>query len=161
MRQMFWRSFFMSSTYKLSSIPLNLKAPQPLVYLTCKHIVHYDCIDNSRKLCPICPSTEEIDADVDDDVNEIQSSSNSMNKKRVNTSADKVFGKKSNKRFKGNDFIVLKRLIWKLSSDTTWISEIKEKKGLHRESVREVEGAWTFFKKFPMLKSEVKTYVMN
>ena len=87
--------------------------------------MHYACIDNPRKLCPICPSTEEIDADVDDDdddvnVNEdvnmdedgdgekeelsqpeIQSSSNGKNKKRVNTSADKVSGKKSNKRIKG------------------------------------------------------------
>ncbi|PKY61112.1 hypothetical protein RhiirA4_521068, partial [Rhizophagus irregularis] len=35
---------------------------KPLVYLTCKHIVHYNCIDNPRKLCPICPSTDmEID----------------------------------------------------------------------------------------------------
>src|SRR2546421_12578067 len=41
--------------------------PKPLMYLTCKHIVHYACIDNPRKLYPICPSTEEIDADVDDD----------------------------------------------------------------------------------------------
>jgi len=40
---------------------------------------------------------------------------------------------------------VLKRLIRELSSDTTRISEIKEKKGLHRESVREVEEARTFF----------------
>ena len=32
--------------------------------------MHYACIDNPRKLCPICPLTEEIDADVDDsDVN--------------------------------------------------------------------------------------------
>ncbi|PKY47485.1 hypothetical protein RhiirA4_462686 [Rhizophagus irregularis] len=40
------------------------------VYLTCKHIVHYKCIDNSRKLYPICPSTdmeleEEVEMDVD------------------------------------------------------------------------------------------------
>ena len=27
--------------------------PKPLVYLTCKHIVHYNCIDNPRKLCPM------------------------------------------------------------------------------------------------------------
>ena len=33
---------------------------KPLVYLTCKHIVHYDCIDNPRKLCPICPSTDMV-----------------------------------------------------------------------------------------------------
>jgi hypothetical protein len=36
--------------------------------ITCKHIVHYDCIDDPRKLCPICPSTdmepeEEMDVD--------------------------------------------------------------------------------------------------
>lgn len=29
--------------------------------------MHYACIDNPRKLCPICPSTDEIDADMDDD----------------------------------------------------------------------------------------------
>ena len=32
-----------------------------------------------------------------------------------------------------------------MSSDTTRISMIKEKKGLHRESVQEVEGTRTFF----------------
>src|ERR1043166_9695861 len=42
--------------------------PKPLVYLTCKHIIHYNCIDNPQKLCPICPSTDE-DTDVDEDVN--------------------------------------------------------------------------------------------
>ncbi|CAG8797959.1 18134_t:CDS:2 [Dentiscutata erythropus] len=30
---------------------------KPLIYLTCKHIIHYNCIDNPQKLCPICPST--------------------------------------------------------------------------------------------------------
>ena len=49
----------MSSSSRLS---LNRPQPQgpskPLVYLTCKHIVHYNCIDNPRKLCPICPSTD-------------------------------------------------------------------------------------------------------
>src|ERR1043166_6379862 len=87
--------------------------PKPLVYLTCKHIVHYHCIDNPRKLCPICPSTEEgtdddEDVNVDEDINldkdvnmdedddgddgdeevetqpMIQSSSNSKSKKRAN-----------------------------------------------------------------------------
>ncbi|RIA89103.1 hypothetical protein C1645_825347 [Glomus cerebriforme] len=120
-------------------------------------------INNTRKLCPICPSTKEIDTDVDDDdvnvdedVNmnedenrdkevetqpEIQNSSNSKNKKQANTSADKSSGKKSNKQIKKDDSIILKRLIRKLSSDTTRISKIKEKKGLHRESIREVKDA--------------------
>ena len=34
---------------------------KPLVYLTCKHIVHYHCINSLRKLCPICPSTNDIE----------------------------------------------------------------------------------------------------
>ncbi|CAB4381216.1 unnamed protein product [Rhizophagus irregularis] len=38
--------------------------PKPLVYLTCKHIIHYNCINNPGKLCPICPST---DMEIDDD----------------------------------------------------------------------------------------------
>ncbi|CAG8542091.1 14654_t:CDS:2 [Dentiscutata erythropus] len=35
---------------------------KPLIYLTCKHIIHYNCIDNLQKLCSICPPTDmEID----------------------------------------------------------------------------------------------------
>ena len=116
--------------------------------------MHYHCIDNSRKLCPICSSTEEgaddnEDVNVDEDINldkdvnmdedddgdeevetqpMIQSFSNSKNKKRANEATDSSSSKKSKKRTKGDDSIVLKRLIWELSSDTTRISEIKEKK---------------------------------
>lgn len=37
---------------------------KPLVYLTCKYIMHYDCIDNPHKFYFICPSTNmEIDGD--------------------------------------------------------------------------------------------------
>ncbi|GBB93403.1 hypothetical protein RclHR1_21620001 [Rhizophagus clarus] len=28
------------------------------VFLSCKHVVHYDCIDNSRKKCPTCPAED-------------------------------------------------------------------------------------------------------
>ncbi|CAG8712902.1 12295_t:CDS:1, partial [Dentiscutata erythropus] len=38
---------------------------KPLIYLTCKHIIHYNCIDNPQKLCPICPPT---DMKIDDGV---------------------------------------------------------------------------------------------
>ncbi|GES82546.1 hypothetical protein GLOIN_2v1843153 [Rhizophagus clarus] len=42
--------------------------PKPLVYLTCKHIIHYNCIDNSRKLCTVCPSTDmELEEEMDVD----------------------------------------------------------------------------------------------
>ncbi|PKY53907.1 hypothetical protein RhiirA4_472385 [Rhizophagus irregularis] len=53
--------------------------PKPLVYLTCKHIVHYACIDNPRRLYPICPSAnnieqheEEEEMDVDEKENDDQ-----------------------------------------------------------------------------------------
>ena len=128
--------------------------------------MHYHCIDNSRKLCPICPPTEEDtdvgkNASVDEDVNmdedevedaddeevetqpEIQSSSKS--KKRANEATDSSSSKKSKKKIKEDDSIVLKRLIWELSSDTTRLFVIKEKKGLYREFAWEVEGGRTFF----------------
>lgn len=51
--------------------------------------------------------------------------------------------KKSWKSVQEKDSTVL--LIRELSSDTTRISEIKERKGLHRESALEVEATRTFF----------------
>lgn len=71
MRQIFQRPFFIVSTRKLYSFTLQpQESLKLLIYLTCKYIVHYACIDNLCKLCPICPSTDEIDVDVDDnDVN--------------------------------------------------------------------------------------------
>ncbi|GES83083.1 hypothetical protein GLOIN_2v1511284 [Rhizophagus clarus] len=83
--------------------------PQPqgpsklLVYLTCKHIVHYNCIDNPRKLCPICPSTNDTETDdmeTDDDETvtnnfEIQGSSTTQNKRTMEpASTEKSSSKK-------------------------------------------------------------------
>jgi hypothetical protein len=150
-------------------------SPKPLVYLTCKHIVHYHCIDNPRKLCPICPSTEEIDADVkdddvaDEDVNmdedgdgedgedeEVETvplestqskktPSSGKGKKRANNATESSTSKKSKKHVQPEDSNILNKLIWELSSDTTRLSEIKERKGLQREAVREVESDRTLF----------------
>ncbi|RIA79974.1 hypothetical protein C1645_793479, partial [Glomus cerebriforme] len=48
------------------------------------HIVHYNCIDNPRKLCPICPSTdmepEEMEINDDDMVTDAQESSSTQKK---------------------------------------------------------------------------------
>ncbi|CAB4382679.1 unnamed protein product [Rhizophagus irregularis] len=59
--------------------------PKPLVYLTCKHIMHYECIINPQKLCLICPSTdmepeEEMEIDNDDIVTDVQESSTTQKK---------------------------------------------------------------------------------
>jgi len=53
--------------------------------------------------------------------------------------------KKTKKHTLDEDSNILKRLIRELSSDTTRISEIKEKRSLHEESAREVKGTRTFF----------------
>ncbi|RIA81318.1 hypothetical protein C1645_744613 [Glomus cerebriforme] len=35
------------------SIDISAEPPEPIVLLTCKHVVHFECIDNNkRKLCP-------------------------------------------------------------------------------------------------------------
>ncbi|CAG8577096.1 8199_t:CDS:2, partial [Racocetra fulgida] len=83
-------------TFVLSSPPIQMegirvmatqqvKTPlKPLVYLTCKHIIHYNCIDNPQKLCPICPSTdmepeEEEEMSVDSEEQPDTSSKNRSN----------------------------------------------------------------------------------
>ncbi|CAG8515826.1 7049_t:CDS:10 [Ambispora leptoticha] len=52
---------------------------------------------------------------------------------------------KAKKVTKAENSIILKRLICKLSFDITRISEIREKKRLHRQSAQEVEGSKNFF----------------
>ncbi|CAG8697907.1 11653_t:CDS:1 [Ambispora leptoticha] len=80
---------------------------------------------------------------------QVEESSDSTSKKRTNEATDKstekFSSKKTKKEIKAEDSIVLKRLIRELSFDTTRISEIREKKGLHRESTQEVEGSRFFF----------------
>ena len=62
--------------------------------------------------------------------------SNSKGKKRANEATDSSASKKSKKRDLDEDSNILKRLIRELSSDTTRISEIKERRGLQKEAVR-------------------------
>ncbi|GBC50845.1 uncharacterized protein OCT59_022625 [Rhizophagus irregularis] len=92
--------------------------PKHLVYLTCKHIVHYACIDNPRKLCPVCPSTdmesEEEEMDVDGEEQPDTSS-----KKRSNEGTDANSStpkKKAKKPVSREDSPILKKLIKELSA---------------------------------------------
>ncbi|GBC07751.1 hypothetical protein RclHR1_07680005 [Rhizophagus clarus] len=48
------------------------------VFLSCKHVMHYDCIDNPRKKCPTCPAEDS-------------------SKKRTNTSTEESSNKKAKK----------------------------------------------------------------
>ena len=37
---------------------ISLEFTQPTIFLPCKHVVHYDCIKDSHKMCPTCPLSE-------------------------------------------------------------------------------------------------------
>ncbi|PKK58253.1 hypothetical protein RhiirC2_796609 [Rhizophagus irregularis] len=92
--------------------------PKHLVYLTCKHIVHYACIDNPRKLCPVCPSTdmesEEEEMDVDGEEQPNTSSKKCSNEGTdANSSTPK---KKAKKPVSREDSPILKKLIKELSA---------------------------------------------
>ncbi|RGB23681.1 hypothetical protein C1646_821996 [Rhizophagus diaphanus] len=116
-------------TFTLSSPPirmLGIKGPvtqqdkspsKPLVYLTCKHIVHYNCIDNPQKLCPICPST---DMEIDDLETPTEQSSSTAQKKRFSEFASEKDSnkkaKQTRKQIDQNDSPILKKLIMELTS---------------------------------------------
>ncbi|PKY43462.1 hypothetical protein RhiirA4_457455 [Rhizophagus irregularis] len=75
---------------------------------------------------------------------EVQPDENS-NKKRTNEATNSSSSKKSKKHVRPEDSNNLKRLIRELSSDSTRISEIKEKEGLHRASEHRNNSARTLF----------------
>src|SRR5439155_206800 len=40
---------------------ISIEFSKDTVFLSCKHAVHYDCIDNPRKKYPTCPSSEGLE----------------------------------------------------------------------------------------------------
>ncbi|CAG8534296.1 4724_t:CDS:2, partial [Scutellospora calospora] len=90
-----------------------------LIYLTCKHIIHYNCIDNQQKLCPICPSTnmeleEEEEMSIDGEEQPNTSSKKRSNEGTdVNSSSPK---KNTKKAVRKEDSSILKKLIKELSA---------------------------------------------
>lgn len=77
---------------------------RPLVFLPCKHAVHYGCIDNPQKLCPFCQSSEGTEASR-------KRSNESASEKDSNKKA-----KQTRKRIDRNDSPTLKKLIMELTS---------------------------------------------
>ncbi|CAG8526860.1 16450_t:CDS:10 [Gigaspora margarita] len=45
-------------TCKKCSEKISLEFTKPTIFLSCKHVVHYDCIKDSHKMCPTCPLSE-------------------------------------------------------------------------------------------------------
>ena len=69
------------------------------IFLPCKHVVHYDCIKDSLKICPTCPLSEtisEISTLVELDLSDAQKKRirNSSTKKSSNKKVKKTGGKK-------------------------------------------------------------------
>src|SRR6266540_2077039 len=42
-------------------IEISAELSEPIVLLPCKHMVHFEYIDNKRKLCPGCLTTYELE----------------------------------------------------------------------------------------------------
>ncbi|CAB4480797.1 unnamed protein product [Rhizophagus irregularis] len=104
--------------------------PKPLVYLTCKHIVHYNCIDNPGKLCPICSSTD-MEIDDDDMVGVTQESSTAQKKCTQKSSTEKSSSKKRKTSNKDDVSTVLKKLIEELL--TLILTKLRQKMKMQRE----------------------------
>src|ERR1043165_5536192 len=79
--------------------------------------MHYECIDNPRKLCPVCSSTDmepEEEMDVDGEEQPDTSSKKRSNEDTdVNSSTPK---KKAKKPVRREDSPILKKLIMELSA---------------------------------------------
>ncbi|CAB4429396.1 unnamed protein product [Rhizophagus irregularis] len=92
--------------------------PKLLVYLTYKHIIHYNCINNPQKLCPICPSSN---MEIDDLKTLTEQSSNTAQKKctRVSSASTKKLSNKKVKKTGGKKVSsMLKKLIKELLANT-------------------------------------------
>src|ERR1044072_12089 len=82
---------------------ITLDFSKDTVLLSCKHVVHYDCINNPQKLCPICQSSEGAEA---------------RGKRSSEFASETVPSKKAKKQVKREDSPTLKKLIRELTSPT-------------------------------------------
>ncbi|CAG8558969.1 22605_t:CDS:2 [Gigaspora margarita] len=99
--------------------PQSQSPSKPLIYLTCKHIVHYNCIDNPQKLCPICPSTDMELEEEEEMSSDGEKQTDTSSKKRFNEGMDVnsfTPKKKAKKAVRREDSPILKKLIKELSA---------------------------------------------
>src|SRR4051794_33818374 len=87
-------------------------------FLPCKHVVHYDCIKDSHKMCPTCSSSEtmsEVSTLIEQDPSDAQ-------KKRTResfASTEKSSSKKQKTSNKKGVPSMLKKLIEELLTDNS------------------------------------------
>ncbi|GBB88924.1 hypothetical protein RclHR1_15540003 [Rhizophagus clarus] len=102
---------------------ISLEFSKDTVFLSCKHAVHYDCIDNPRKKCPTCPLSEtmsEIVSFANTDLSDAQ-------KKCTRESSTKKSSSKKTKKSGGKKVSgTLKQLIEELLIDIPVVGGISE-----------------------------------
>jgi hypothetical protein len=96
-------------------------------FLPCKHVVHYDCIKDSHKMCPTCPSSEtmsEVSTLVEPDPSDAQKkrTRESSTEKSSNKKAKKTGGKKVSSTLKQ----LIKELLTDIPSGDRSLEETSE-----------------------------------
>jgi len=90
------------------------------VFLSCKHAVHFDCIDDPRKKCPTCPSADDLETIPIRNPISVEQASSTTQKKRPNESGETTEKSSSKKKKKTGGKKVssmLKKLIEELLTD--------------------------------------------
>ncbi|RIA86439.1 hypothetical protein C1645_740863 [Glomus cerebriforme] len=94
---------------------ISVDVPKDTVFLSCKHIVHYDCIDNPRKKCPTCPG------EVLESIPEEEASSTAQRKRTsdLSESTRQSSSKKQKTSTNDGESPTLKRLIKELKTPSS------------------------------------------
>ncbi|RGB23710.1 hypothetical protein C1646_748092 [Rhizophagus diaphanus] len=115
---------------------ISLEFTKPTIFLPCKHVVHYDCIKDSRKMCPTCPSSEtmsEIVSFANNDPSDAQKKRTRESSASTEKSSSKKMKKSGGKKVSGT----LKQLIEELLTDIPVVGGISEESNRHAETKNE------------------------
>ena len=95
---------------------ISLEFTKPTIFLPCKHVVHYDCIKNSHKMCPTCPSSETM-SEVSTLIEQDPSDAQKKRTRESSASTEKSSSKKAKKTGRKKVSSMLKKLIEELLTD--------------------------------------------
>ncbi|CAB4396830.1 unnamed protein product [Rhizophagus irregularis] len=99
---------------------ISIEFTKDTVFLSCKHAVHYDCIDDLRKKCPTCPAE-------DLELFPVELTSSTVQKKRTwESTAEKSSSKKKKTSNKDDVSFMLKKLIEELLTNILDSGEVLE-----------------------------------
>ena len=99
---------------------ITLDFSKDTVFLSCKHAVHFDCIDDPRKKCPTCPSADDLETIPIRNPISVEQTSSTTQKKRSResgVSTENSSSKKAKKTGGKKVSSMLKKLIEELLTD--------------------------------------------